>query len=84
MGSYWVKITDEVETSYIVTCFERGLNLLAGVNFINVIRTHFSYEIFGVKTSNPKASFVVFGAKNNITLMKLTADNAFLCKGPFK
>jgi len=26
----------------------------SGVNFINIILAHFSYEIFGSKTSNPK------------------------------
>jgi len=45
-----------------------------GVNFINVLRVHF----FGAKISNPKASFIVLGAKiayekcKRKTLMKLT------------
>ncbi len=49
-----------------------------GVNFINVLRVHFSYKIFGAKISNPKASFVVFGTKISykkcarMMLMKLT------------
>ncbi len=29
-----------------------------GVNFINVLRSRFLYEIFGAKTSNPKHGFV--------------------------
>jgi hypothetical protein len=33
------------------------------VNFINVLHARFLYKIFGAKISNPKASFVVFGAK---------------------
>jgi len=49
-----------------------------GVNFVNVLCTCFSHELFGAKTLNPKHSFVIFGA--NIlykkcackTLMKLT------------
>jgi len=50
------------------------------VNFINVIRESYLYEIFGAKTSNPKHSFVIFGAKIlykkcvRKTLMKLTPE----------
>jgi len=33
------------------------------VNFINVLHAPFSYQIFGAKISNPKASFVIFGSK---------------------
>jgi len=48
------------------------------VNFINIFCTHFLYEIFAAKIPNPKASFVVFGAKNSYKkcaqkmMMKLT------------
>jgi len=43
------------------------------------MQAHFLYKIFDAKISNPKASFVAFGAKilfkkcARITLMKLTA-----------
>jgi len=37
--------------------------IISGVNFINVLQARFSYKIFGAKISNPKDSFVVFGAK---------------------
>ena len=49
-----------------------------GVNFINLLSVDFLYKIFGAKISNPKASFVVLGAKilykkhARKTLMKLT------------
>ncbi len=51
-----------------------------GVNFINVICARFLYKIFGAKTSDPKHSFVIFGAKIvyekrvRKTLMKLTPE----------
>jgi len=52
-----------------------------GVNFINIAHARFAYEIFVAKISNPKASFVVFGAKILYKkcackmLMKLTPDH---------
>jgi hypothetical protein len=55
-----------------------GFDVWTGVNFINFLRARFLYKIFGAKISNPKASFVVFGAKTLCkkrvprTLMKLT------------
>jgi hypothetical protein len=55
-------------------------DLRSGVNFINILCLIFLYKIFGTKISNPKASFVVFGAKilyekyARKTLMKLTAE----------
>ncbi len=36
---------------------------MPSVNFINILLACFLYEIFGAKISNPKASFVIFGAK---------------------
>ncbi len=50
----------------------------SGVNFINIICALFHLKFLGTKTSNPKHSFVIFGAKIlykqcvHKTLMKLT------------
>jgi len=55
-----------------------------GGNFINVLHVHFLYKIFGAKISNPKASFVAFGAKilyeksAHKMLMKLTQGFLFV------
>jgi len=52
-----------------------------GVNFINVIPAHFSYKIFGAKTSKTKHSFIIFGTKISCkkcarkTLMKMPAKS---------
>ncbi len=35
----------------------------AGIIFTNILCAHFLYKTFGAKILNPKASFVVFGAK---------------------
>jgi len=53
----------------------------SGANFINVLQARFSYQIFGSKSSNPKASFIVFGGKilykkcARKKLMKLTTGD---------
>ncbi len=36
---------------------------LQGVNFINILRAHFSPIFWCKKISNPKHSFLIFGAK---------------------
>jgi hypothetical protein len=48
----------------------------AGVNFINVVR---SYEILGAKTSNPKHSFVIFGAKISFKNAQVKRSTSSFC-----
>jgi len=56
------------------------LSISLAVNFINILPALFLDKIFGAKISNPKASFVVFGAKilyekcTHKMLMKLTLE----------
>ncbi len=50
--------SDDIDCDYPLVC-----NGTPVVNFINVFWARFLYKIFGAKMSNPKASFVVFGAK---------------------
>jgi len=58
---------------------DRVEGLRPGVNFINVFSVLFALIFFRKKISNPKHSFVIFGAKilyeklAHIMLMKLTA-----------
>jgi len=54
-----------VKSYFFCLCRKQNVKFSAGVNVINVLRTRFWYEIFGAKISNPKASFVVFGAKSS-------------------
>jgi len=59
-----------------VTLIEKKLYPI--VNFINILRTHFELIFWHQKISNPKQSFIIFGAKIlykkrvHKTLMKLT------------
>jgi hypothetical protein len=65
----------------------------SGVNFINILCTHFALIFWHQIISNPKHSFVIFDAKilykkhSSKTLMKMTAaDNIFLSRqgGPIQ
>jgi len=73
------------------------LTTVAGVNFINILREQFSYEILAPKISTQNTAFVQnFGDKNVLSykkrackkLMKLTAGSTLIfrtrktCSGP--
>jgi len=74
LTSKWSQTTQK-ESSRLVNLNPRHNH---GVNFINVLHTHFLYKILEPKISNPKHSVVIFVAKIlyekrvRKTLMKLT------------
>ncbi len=65
---------------YIALCSVLINERLPRVNFINILRAYFLYKILAPKISNPKHTFVIFGAK---ILYKKCACRMFKKLTPF-